>query len=97
MSPVLPHLISECLFDLEVKNTSIWPEINAKYLEEKSINIVVQINGKKRDLITCEKDISEEELIKKIDERKELNKYFNNKKIIKKIYVKNKIVNFILK
>ena len=97
MNPVLPHLISECLFDLEVKNTSIWPEINAKYLEEKSINIVVQINGKKRDLITCEKDISEEELIKKIDERKELNKYFNNKKIIKKIYVKNKIVNFILK
>ena len=48
MSPVLPHLISECLSELEVKNTSFWPEINTKYLEEKSVNIVIQINGKKR-------------------------------------------------
>ena len=97
MNPVLPHLISECLFDLEVKNTSFWPEIDAKYLEERSVNIVVQIDGKKRDLITCKKDIPEDELIKKINQKKELNKYFTDKEIIKKIYVKNKIINFILK
>ena len=97
MSPVLPHLISECLSELEVKNTSFWPEINTKYLEEKSVNIVIQINGKKRDLINCDKDISEEELFEKIKAKEGLRKYFEGKQIIKKIYVKNKIVNFILK
>jgi len=97
MSPVLPHLISECLYELEVKDTSFWPEIDTKYLEEKSVNIVIQINGKKRDLINCDKDISEEELFEKIKVKDGLRKYFENKQIIKKIYVKNKIVNFILK
>ena len=95
--PGITHLISECLSELEVKNTSFWPEINTKYLEEKSANIVIQINGKKRDLINCDKDISEEELFEKIKVKDGLRKYFENKQIIKKIYVKNKIVNFILK
>ena len=97
MNPVLPHLISECLADLNIKDTSFWPEIDEKYLEEKSVNIVIQINGKKRDLINCDKDISEDELFKKISKNADLKKYFINKKIIKKIYVKNKIINLILK
>ena len=97
MNPVLPHLISECLADLNIKDTSFWPEIDEKYLEEKSVNIVIQIDGKKRDLINCDKDISEDELSKKISENTDLKKYFINKKIIKKIYVKNKIINLILK
>ena len=58
---------------------------------------MIQINGKKRGLIKCEKDISEENLIKLIEEKDEINKYLNKKKIIKKIYVQNKIINFILK
>ena len=97
MKPVLPHLISECLFNLNVKKTTNWPDINEKYLEQKTINIVIQIDGKKRGLIKCEKDVSEKTLIKLINEKDELNKYLDKKKILKKIYVKNKIINFILK
>ena len=97
MNPVLPHLISECLFNLNVKNSIIWPDINEKYLEQKTVNIVIQIDGKKRGLIKCEKNIPEEALIKLIYEREEINKHLNKKKIQKKIYVKNKIINIILK
>jgi leucyl-tRNA synthetase len=97
MNPVLPHLISECLSNLDVKDTTSWPDINVKFLEQKLVNIVIQINGKKRGLVKCEKDISEEDLIKLIKEKDEINKYLNEKKIIKKIYVQNKIINFILK
>lgn len=96
MNPVLPHLISECLFNLNVKSSIIWPDINEKYLEQKTVNIVIQIDGKKRGLIKCEKDIPEEALIKLIYEREEINKHLNKKKIQKKIYVKNKIINIIL-
>lgn len=97
MNPILPHLISECLSNLNVKNIDIWPDIEEEFLEEKIVNIVVQINGKKRGLIKCEKDILEKDLIKIINETSEISKYLNEKKIEKKIYVQNKIINFILK
>ena len=97
MKPVLPHLINECLLKLNQKDEDIWPKVNKKYLEQKFVNIVIQINGKKRSLINCEKDIKETDLIKIIDNKKELKKYFENKEIIKHIYVSNKIINYILK
>ncbi len=97
MKPVLPHLISECLFNLNIENGNKWPAIDKKRLEEKFVNIVVQINGKKRGLINCKKDITEGDLIKIIDDNDDLKKYFVNKEIIKHIYVKNKIINYILK
>ena len=58
---------------------------------------MVQVNGKKRGLIKCEKDILEKDIIKIINGTDEINKYLNEKKIQKKIYVQNKIINFILK
>ncbi len=97
MNPILPHLISECLSNLNVKNTTIWPDIDEKYLEQKSVNIVIQIDGKKRGLIECKKDILEKDLVKIVNEKSEINKYLNDKKIQKQIYVPNKIINFILK
>ena len=97
MKPVLPHIISECLLNLNEKNSTIWPKINEKYLEKKLVNVVVQVNGKKRSLVSCKKDISEGELTKVIKNKEELKKYFFNKKTLKTIYVKNKIINFILK
>ena len=97
MQPILPHLISECLIRFNEKYLANWPEIEDKYLEQKEVNIVVQINGKKRGVIFCKKDIMEEELIKIIKTDNELKKYFNERKISKNIFVKNKIINFLLK
>ncbi len=97
MKPIIPHLISECLSCLKVKNMTTWPDIDEKFLEEKTVNIVVQVDGKKRGLIKCEKNIIEKDLIKIINKTDEINKYLNEKKIQKKIYVQNKIINFILK
>ena len=97
MKPVLPHIISECLLNLNEKNSTIWPKINEKYLEKKLVNVVVQVNGKKRSLVSCKKDISEGDLTKIIKNKEELKKYFFDKEILKTIYVKNKIINFILK
>ena len=96
MLPVLPHLVNECLYIIDKNFSFSWPEVDKKYLEKKTVTIVLQINGKKRGIINCKKDILERDLIKMIKEEIEYKKYFQNKKISKKIYVKNKIINFIL-
>ena len=65
-------------------------------LIEENINFVVQINGKKRGLIETYKNIDEEGLIKLILKDNTLNKYLENKKIKRKIFVKTKLINLIL-
>ena len=55
MLPILPHLVSECINDVQ-KNTKIsWPLAQKEFLEDKFVNIVIQINGKKKSLIKIEK------------------------------------------
>ena len=97
MIPITPHLANECLSELRFDKTISWPEINSKYLKNKKYTIVVQINGKKRSLILTEKSIEEQDLIKKIKETNELQKFFEGKSIIKSIFIKGKLINLILK
>ena len=97
MHPIIPHLISECLSDLGIDQKVDWPKINENYLNKNSITIVIQFNGKKRGLIECKKDTNEKDLFNLIKNKPELNKYFLNKEIVKNIFVKNKIINFIVK
>jgi leucyl-tRNA synthetase len=97
MQPVLPHLVSECLSNFDEYDLIGWPKVDEKYLNQKNNKIVVQINGKKRGIVNCKKDIIEDDLIKIIMNDNDLKKYFNEKVLIKKVYVKNKIINFLLK
>ena len=97
MHPILPHLITECLTDLNEKPVITWPKIEKKYLDEDTVKIVIQFNGRKRGIIECKKNILEEEVILSVKNKIEFNKYFENKEILKNIYVKNKIINFIIK
>ena len=97
MSPVVPHITSECLSKLEISENASWPSVNKDFLKSDEKIIVIQINGKKRNTITLVNEISESELIEKIKEMKLVEKYINNKQIIKTIYVKNKLINIIIK
>ena len=58
--------------------------------------VVIQVNGKKRNLILIDDDFTEKNLIEKIKKEKLIDKYINEKKILKTIYVKNRIINFIV-
>lgn len=96
MHPVMPHLISECLIELEPKMSLEWPTADHKKILNKNINIVVQINGKKRTIINLENEISENQLILKIKEEPLINKFIKNKEFKKTIYIKNKLINIII-
>ncbi len=96
MLPVVPHLANECLENLSSDKEINWPKYDESLLQEDEINIVVQINGKKRGILNSSKDIDENGVIKLISLDKKLNKYLTNQEIKKKIYVKNKLINIIL-
>ena len=97
MMPILPHLISEAIGDLKYDQKLEWPVANNKYLQEKYVNIVVQINGKKKSLIKIEKNLADKEVINKIKKDEKISNILSDKNLLKHIIVKNRLVNFIVK
>ena len=95
MIPFIPHLAHECLEMHNCKSTNVWPEISQKNLLEK-INLAVQINGKTRDIINIKKDSEEQNIYQAIINHSKAKKYIKDKKILKTIFVKNKIINYII-
>ena len=61
------------------------------------VDIVIQINGKKRSIIKCKKGIKEKILINLIKNNEKIKKFVNQKKINKSIFVKDKLINLIIK
>ena len=98
LMPFMPHLSCECISKIEGENfysTIEWPKVEKSLLVEEEVIIVVQVNGKKRGLFSTKKDTAEQEAIDRAKKIENIEKNLKNKKIIKKIFVKNKIVNFI--
>ena len=97
MLPVVPHLANECLEKLKFSKKVHWPQVDKKYLSVEFNEIVIQVNGKKRGLISVKKEIDEAQIINQIKTEKIIEKYLNNGKLIKTIYVKNRLINYIIK
>ncbi len=95
MIPFTPHLARECLELHKCKSLHAWPRIDASKTLNK-IKFAVQINGKTRDIISIEKNLDEKKINQIIMKDSKAKKYIENKNISKTIFVKNKIINYIL-
>ena len=95
--PFTPHIAYECLEILDVKDIKSWPKVDDKLVQKEKIKIAIQINGKTKDVIDVDKGINQE-LVEKICENnaKIKNKILNKSKE-KIIFVKDRIINFIIK
>ena len=95
INPIIPHFSSECMRLLKLEKTS-WPKYDENQLIENKVNIVIQINGKKRGLIETNRDISEQELTNIINNNETLRKYLDKQTFKRKIFIKNKLMNIII-
>ena len=93
--PLVPHLAHECCEKMNKK--FYWPEYNKKLLREENCKIVVQVDGKKRGILEMPINSEEKKVIKKSKEIDNVLKYVETATLIKNIYIKNKLVNFITK
>ncbi len=95
MTLVVPHFAHECLEIMNTKNIT-WPEYDVSILKDDTINVVIQINGKKRGIVQTKSNINEEKLFELIQNDEKITKYITQKKIKRKIYIKDKLLNIII-
>ena len=96
LSPIIPHFAAECLNDLQLEIFQNWPKIDKSKLENEEVNIVIQINGKKRNILKTKKDITEEKLINEIKNNEKTKEILKNKTINKYYFIKNRLINFLV-
>ena len=96
MLPVIPHFANECLVTINAEKEISWPSYDENLFTDDKVNIVVQINGKKRGIINSNKNTTEASLVKMIMSDEKLNKHLQNRTINKKIFIKDKLINIIL-
>ena len=96
MMPITPHLVHEISEQINIKKF-YWPKHDIKLLKDEECKIVIQVDGKKRGILEIAIDSKDAVVIKKSKEIDNVAKYIENSTIIKNIYIKNKLVNFITK
>ena len=95
--PFVPHLANECLQNLNAKSSHKWPEILQKEIANLKIKLVIQVNGKTRDVIEIDRDMDEKKVINLIREKDKIKNFLKGKEIVKHIYIKNKLINLVVK
>jgi leucyl-tRNA synthetase len=95
---IIPHFSQELAFLSGYKGMIEdlgWPVASSYQIKEEVVSIVMQINGKKKDVLKVSIDTSEEDLIK-IIKKNEQNYAINEEQIKKVIFIPNKIINFVI-
>ena len=97
LNPFAPHMTEELYKKIGCKEElayKAWPTYDEAKTIEDEIEIPVQIKGKVRATITIKKD--EDEDVVKQKAKEAIANQIEGKKIIKEIYVKNKIYNIVI-
>ena len=98
MSAFTPYIANECWEKITEKNDlslQKWPEVQNFFLKKDNFNVVIQINGKKRAIINAINNEEQESIFSKSLAIKNIKVILEEKTIIKKIFIKNKLLNIV--
>jgi leucyl-tRNA synthetase len=99
LAPMAPHISEEIWQKLGGKKSiffQLWPKYDPKLVKEEIITLVIQVNGKVRDKIEVEADISEEKARELVISQKNVRKWIQGKEIKKVIFVPGKLINIVV-
>jgi leucyl-tRNA synthetase len=99
LSPFAPHVSEELWHQLDFGGSvhqQKWPKYDPKLVKEKIITLIVQVNGKVRDKIKIEADISEQKAKELALSQEKIKKRIGDKKIKKVIFVAGKLINLVI-
>ena len=97
LHPFVPHISEELWSNTGNKTLCI----NEKWVEEKvkkkiKLKIAIQINGKTKEVIEVDDNLSKEEVLILVKKREKIKKNLFGKDVLREIYVPGKIVNLVL-
>ena len=101
LNPFAPHLTEELWqeagFEKTLSESATWPEYDESKCKEEEITMPVQINGKIREKILISPEASEDEVFEAVLNSEKIKTMLEGKEIVKKIFVKGKIINIVIK
>jgi leucyl-tRNA synthetase len=98
ISSFIPYIANECWEKITKENnlsSQEWPKIEDTLIKKDRFDVVIQINGKKRAIINAINDEKEENVFSKSLAIKNIKVILEEKTIIKKIFIKNKLLNIV--
>lgn len=98
LSPFAPYLTEELWEKLGNKGSvheKPWPKYNPKLLQEKQVRLVVQVNGRVRDVLEVSPGISEKEAISLALQQEKIKKWFPKGKPKNVVFVKGRLLNLV--
>lgn len=99
LNPFAPHITEE-MYNVNfggILNEQSWVEYNEELCKDDTIEIVVQVNGKLKAKLNIVPDSVQDEVIALALADEKVNEAVAGKKIVKQIYVPNKLVNIVAK
>jgi len=100
MSPVAVHLTEEAWNEITSQGSvhaQKWPEWDEALAKTSTITLVVQINGKVKDKLEADEDLSQDELKELALTSGKIKELIAGKEIVKTIVVPKKLVNIVVK
>ena len=99
LAPMTPHVAEE-LWSKQGEKDSIhlskWPEFDELKTKDEEIEIIAQVNGKFRQRVKLEADLEDSDVKNKVKNSVEMKKWLSGKNVKRVIYVKNRLVNFVV-
>ncbi len=100
LAPFAPHLAEELWREVLGNKKSIhlekWPKYDPKLVKEETIDLVVQINGRTRDVIKAPRDLTENQARELALASEKVKKHISGKEIKRFIYIANKLINVVI-
>jgi len=99
LAPFAPHLAEELWHQLGNKKSihlEKWPEYDQKLIEEEVVDLVIQINGRTRDIIRTPRGLIESEARELALKSEKIKKYVSGKEVKKFIYLSDRLANFVI-
>jgi leucyl-tRNA synthetase len=99
LSPIVPH-ISAALWEALGHDTLLvdepWPEVDAAALEQETIELVVQVNGKLRGRVAVAADAGDDAVLEQALADPNVRRFIEDKTIRKTIVVPGRLVNIVV-
>jgi leucyl-tRNA synthetase len=99
LAPIVPHICHQLWLDLGHQQAVVsvaWPEVDMAALEQDSIELVIQVNGKLRSKMTVPSTATSDEVQAMALNDEHVLRFIEGKSIRKVIFVPKKLVNIVV-